>query len=85
MLPYELGDAVDAHVVGQDVVIRIAGMDDGFVHVHDTVAALVVAEGMVAEGEVARIIDRLLRRALAHFQRGQRHERLEGRAGGRHR
>ena len=57
-------------------------MDNGFVHVHDTVAALlVVAEGMVAEGEVARIIDRLLRRALAHFQRGQRHERLEGRAG----
>ena len=42
---------------------------------------LVVAETVTAKHEIARIADRLLRRALAQFERRQRHIGLEGGAG----
>ena len=67
--------------LASDVVVGVARLDDRLVHVDRAVAAfLVVAEAVVAELEVARIGDRLLRRALAERQRRHRHERLVGRA-----
>ena len=77
--PHEAGDVVDSHVVGERVVIRIARLDDRLVHIDKTVPAfLVVAEGVAAVNKEPGIGNRLLRRALAEFERGERHERLEG-------
>ena len=81
-LAHEAGDGVDAHVAGKHIVVGIAGLHDGLVHVdHAVPALLVVAEGMAAESEKTRIRDGLLRRTLAQFQRRQRHEGLECRPG----
>ncbi|CAG2155983.1 hypothetical protein LMG19282_05078 [Cupriavidus campinensis] len=79
---HEVVDAVDAHVARQRVVIGVAGLHDRGLHVHPAVAArLVVAEGMVAQREEARVVHAPGGRALAHGQRRQRHERLVGGAG----
>ena len=79
---HEVVHRVDAEVVGEHVVVGVARLDDRLVHVDRAVAAfLVVAKAVVAEVEVAGVEDRLLRRPLAERQRGQRHERLVGRAG----
>ena len=78
---HEIVDGIDAHVVGEPVVIRVARRHDGAVHVDPAVPARhVVAEGVVAERERARISHAPLRRALAQLQRAQRHERLVRRA-----
>ncbi|MNM80605.1 hypothetical protein D3C81_925770 [compost metagenome] len=78
---HEIMDAVDAHVARQRVVVRVARMHDRAVHVDPAVAArLVVAEGMVAQREEARVRHAPRRGALAGGQRRQRHERLVGRA-----
>ena len=72
------GDRVDAHVVGEHIVIGIARDDDRFHHVDHAVAAhLVVAKPVAAEHEVAGVVDGLRRRALAGGERGQGHEGLE--------
>src|SRR2546422_11249624 len=71
---------VDAEVVGEHVVVGVAGHDDRLVHVHHAVAAGGgVAESIVAEYEVARVEDRLRRRACAELERRERHVGLEGR------
>ncbi len=78
---HEIVDGVDAHVVGELVVVRVARHHDGAVHVDPAVAARrVVAEGVVAQRERAGVGHAPLRRALAQLQRGQRHERLVRRA-----
>ncbi|EWS55907.1 hypothetical protein X551_01244 [Methylibium sp. T29] len=77
-----LVDQVHAHVGGQLVVVDVARLDDRAVHVHHAQPAVTVAaEAVVAEHEDAVVVGGLLRRALAGFQRGDRHEGLEGRAG----
>src|SRR5258708_15397249 len=76
----EARDIVDAEVVGEHVVVGIAGHDDRLVHVHHAVAARGgVAEPIVAEYEIARIEDRLRRGPCAELERGKRHVGLEGR------
>ena len=78
---HEAGDGVDPEVVRHLVVVGVRGHDDRLVEVDHAVAAGPgVAEAPAAEVEVARVVDRAARRALAELERGQRHERLEGRA-----
>ncbi len=78
---HELRDVIDAHLVGQLVVIGIARVGDRMVHIDDAVAArLVIVEAVPAQHEEAGIADRILRAAEPHLERCQRHERLEGRA-----
>ena len=75
------GDVVDPEVVGDHVVIGVRGHHDGLVQVDDAVAAgSGVAELVSAEHEIAGVADRLRRRALAQFERGERHVRLERRS-----
>ena len=70
---------IDAQVIGQHVIVGIARLDDGLVHVDRAVTAgLVIHKGMVAQFEVTKILDRHLRRALAQFECGQRHEWFVG-------
>ncbi|CAJ0798424.1 hypothetical protein LMG18090_03708 [Ralstonia mannitolilytica] len=76
---HEIVDRVDAHVVGELVVVRIARHHDGAEHVDPAVAARrIVAERVVAERERARVGHAPLWRALAELQRGQCHEGLVG-------
>ncbi len=76
----EARDIVDAEVVGEHVIVSVAGHDDRLVHVHHAVAARGgVAEPVGAEYEVARVEDRLRRRACAQLERGEGHVGLEGR------
>ena len=47
---------VDAHVIGQKVIVGVTGLNDGAVHVHQAVPPfLVVPKTMVSEHEIARI------------------------------
>src|SRR5207344_1017749 len=72
---------LDAHVVGQVVVVRVAGIDDRLVHVDRAVPALlVVAEAPAAEIEVARVENGGARRALAGLEGGVREVGLDGRS-----
>src|SRR5262249_27735450 len=81
--PHEARYSVYAQVVGEHVVVGIAGNDDRPVHVDYAVAAdLVVAENVAAEVEKPRIADHLLGRAFTGGQSGERHERLESGARG---
>ena len=76
---HEVMHGVDAEVVGQMIVIGVARLHDGLVHVDRAVAAfLVVAKTVIAEVEVAGVADGGRRRAPAQFQRGQGHEGLVG-------
>ena len=79
---HEIMDGIHAEIIGQHVVIGIARFDNGFIHIHDAVATLlVVAELVVAEPEVAGIANGVAGPALAQLQRRQRHIRLIGRTG----
>ena len=76
-------NGVHPHVVGQDVVVGVAGLDNGFVHVHQAMPPLfVVTKAVVAKHEIARIDDRLLGGSSPGLQRRQCHEGLVGRARG---
>ena len=81
-LAHEAGDVVDAEVVGQHVIIGVAGLHDRLVHVDHSRGRPSCRRGSGGRRrhEIAGVGDRLLRRALAQFERRQRHERLEGRA-----
>ena len=79
---HEAGDGVDPEVVRHLVVVGVRGDDDRLVEVDHAVAArLGVAKAPAAELEVARVVDCAARGALAQLERGERHVRLEGRAG----
>ena len=76
---HEPGDAVDAHVVGQHVIVGVAGLHDRLVHIDNAVPPLlVVTEGVPAKDEEAGVGNRLGGSALAGFQCCQGHEWLEG-------
>ena len=76
---HEIMYGIDAQVIGQHVIVGVARLDDGLVHIDRAVTAgLVIHKGMVAQFEVTKILDRHLRRALAQFECGQRHEWLVG-------
>ena len=63
-------NGIDAQIIGQYVVVGIAGLNNGLVHVNATMSAFfVIAEAIVAEHEVARVENRKLRRTLAQFER----------------
>ena len=62
---HEVMHGVDPHVIGQHVVIGIAGMHDGFIHIdHAVTTGLIVFKGMVTESEIAGISDGLIRCTL---------------------
>ena len=68
---------VHRKVVGQNVVIGVAGLNDGAVHVDAAMAALlVIPKAMATKHEIPWVDDGLLWRACTHLQRDQRHERL---------
>ena len=61
-------DHVHAHVIGQDVVIGVAGLDDGCIHIDQAMAALfVVAKAVRAQHEITRVDNRLLGASVASF------------------
>ena len=75
-------DGVHAQIVGQYVVVGVAGLHDRLVHVDGTVPALfVVPKAVVAEHEKAGVRDGLFRSARSGLQGRQRHERLVGGSG----
>ena len=76
---HEVVNGVHPHLVGQRVVVHIAGLDDAGVHVHRPQAMVAVAaKGVAAKHPGARVIDHGGGRAFAGLQGGQRHERLVG-------
>src|SRR5205085_6656630 len=80
--PEEARDRVDAHVVREVVVVRVAGLDDRLVQIDDAVAALlVVAEAPAAEIEEAGVENAARGPTLASLERPEREVRLDGRAG----
>ena len=79
---HEVVNAVHAQIVGGAVVIGVGRDHDGLVQVHAAVSLrLGVAEAVLAQHPVARVLDRLFRLADLVFQHGQRHEGLVGGAG----
>jgi len=82
-LANELGNGVNTHVVGQHVVIGVAGLNNGLVEIHPAMATLfVVTELVTAEIKKARVHNGLGRSALTQFQGPQGHIGLKGGAGG---
>ena len=77
---HEVVDGVDTHVVGQLVVVHVAGLDDAAVQI-DRAQRVARAEGVAGKRPRAAVHDGGAGAALAGFQRGQRHEGLVGRAG----
>ena len=76
---HESGDVIDAQIIGQHVVVGVAGNDDRFIHIDATMAAdLIVAEDMVAEVIEPGVVDCLLGPALAVGEGSERHKGLEG-------
>ena len=79
---HEVVNAVHAQIVGSAVVIGVGRDHDGLVQVHTAVSLrLGVAEAVLAQHPVARVLDRVLGLAHLVFQHGQRHEGLVGGAG----
>ena len=78
---HEVVHRIDTQLVGQRVVVHIARLDDGLVHIDraQTLVA-VAAEGVAAKGVVGVVLDHRTGGALAGLQRGHRHEGLVGRA-----
>jgi hypothetical protein len=75
------GHALDAHLVGQTVIVGVAGNGDGTFQVHHAVAVLLPVPVTVAaagQGEITRVGDGVARFAHPQFQAGQAHERLDG-------
>ena len=76
---HEVIDGVDAQLIGQRVVIHIAGFNDALVHVYRPQRQPVAAELMPAESPGAGVIDNGAGRSLTGLQRGHGHERFVGR------
>ena len=78
---HEVVHGIDAQLIGQGVVVHIARLDDGLVHIDRTQAVVAVtSEGVAAKGVVRVVLDHRAGRALAGLQRCHRHEGLVGRA-----
>ncbi len=80
----EIVDRVDPHVDREPVVVRVARDHDRLVHVDGAVAVLfpvAVAVRDARQRVEARVGDGEFGRALPAFERGERHERLDCRAG----
>src|SRR5204862_7085988 len=75
-------DAVDADAAGGFVKVDVAGFLDAVMQAHRAVTLFAPAmEGRVAQRKIAGAADRAVRGHRAGFERGQRHYRLERRAG----
>ncbi len=79
---HKVVDRIDAHLIGELVIVRVARDDDRLAQVDGSLAAGTrIAEAMVAQLEVSRVEDRVRRRARTARERRQRHEGLVGRSG----
>ena len=76
---HEVVDGVHPHLVGQRVIVDIAGHDNGAHHVHRAQPLIAVAaKGVAAIGPGACVVDDGAGAALAGGQGGQGHEGLVG-------
>ena len=75
---HEVVHGVHAQVVGQRVVVHIAGLDDAQVHVHRAQSVAMAAELVAAVTPHAGVVGHLAGLALAQLQRRQGHEGLVG-------
>ena len=79
---HEVMHGIHPQLIGQRVVVHVARLDNGFVHVHRPEAMVAVAaKSMVAKGVVGIVLNDRCARSLAGLQCGQRHEWLVSRAG----
>ena len=75
-------DSVNAHVLGQRVVIHVRRNNDRPMHVDRTISAAPggVSEHVVSELEMTVVVNHAFGITNFHFQRRQGHERLERRS-----
>ena len=79
---HEIVHGVHTHFIGQRVEVRVAGLDDGAVHVHRASALVLrTAKTVSAKHVKTGVVDDGSGRARSKLQRRHRHERLVGGAG----